>query len=353
MIARTFHPRRAFSLIELMVASSIIAVLLIAVQSTIMLAAHSVPAANARSTALVTASAALEQLNADLTYAAAFSARSATSVTFTVPDRTGDGLPDTITWSWDATAKGLLTRQFNGGAAITMAANVRDFSLVYDTRTSQTPGPNVTSAETLFSSFVPTTGQTQKVDSNHFFAEYIRPSLPPNAISWSITRVLLSTQAVGSSTGLTNIQIETADPSNLPTGTVLDTASLDEATLGSSFAWSTFAYANATGLSPTSGACIVAVWVSDTQPVGLQSGSVVLATNLNVYESSGNGGTSWKASSSTSLAHYVYGTYVTPGTPVTQYNLTGVRAALLTSADTSARARATIRVINEPQVPGP
>lgn len=354
MTTRTRHPHRAFTLVELIVASSIVAILLVAVQSTIMLAAHSVPAANGRSTALVTAAAALEQLNADLAYATAFSARSATAVTFQVPDRTGDGLPDTITWSWNnAAATATLTRQFNTGAAVTLASNVRDFSLAYDTRTAQSPGPNVTSPETLLSSFVPAIGTNQDVDQNHFFAQYIRPTLPANALSWSITRVMLYAQAAGPKKGVTNIQIQTADSTDLPSGNVVDTFSLDESSLSGGYSWSTFTYANATGLSPSTGACVVAVWVSDAQSVTVQSGAVLLPANTNLYDTTPDGGKNWNSSSSNALAHYVYGTYTTPGNPVTQYFLTGIRASLLTSTDSSARARATIRIINEPQVTGP
>ena len=139
MNLRPPHPR-AFSLVELIVASSIVAILLVAVQSTIMLAAHAVPAANSKATALITAAAALGQLHADAACATAFSARSATAVTFQIPDRTGDGLPETITWAWDGTPRGTLTRQFNSNPAAPVARNVRDFSLAYDTRSAQAPG---------------------------------------------------------------------------------------------------------------------------------------------------------------------------------------------------------------------
>ncbi|HVX84464.1 MAG TPA: type II secretion system protein [Phycisphaerae bacterium] len=352
MTARRRHLPRAFTLVELIVASSIMAVLLIAVQSTIMLAAHAIPGANTKATALVNSSAALEMLNADIAYATAVTARSATSITLQVPDRNGDAIPETITWAWTQNAAGgALTRTFNTDAPVVIASNVQSFALAYDTRSVLVPGPSVTSPEVLLSSATASSGTSdQIVDNKHNFAEFIFPTLPANATSWAITRVQLYVKAAGAPLGYTNIQVQTVGPSDTPSGTVLDTAQLSEANLTTTNAWTQFTFSNATGLSPAAGACIVMAWVSDAQSASFKAQSASVANNI--FFTSPDGGTTWN-SNNPFLQHYVYGTYTTPGTPTPTYYLTGVRAALLTSADTGATTRISIHLFNEPQVTGP
>ncbi|HVS70920.1 MAG TPA: type II secretion system protein [Phycisphaerae bacterium] len=348
------HPhlrRRGYTLVELIVASSIMAVLLIAVQSTIMLAAHAIPGANTKATALVNASAALEMLNADVAYATAVTTRTASSITLQVPDRNGDGNPETVTWSWNQTAGGNLSRTFNTDPPVVIASNVQSFALAYDTRSVLVPGPSVTSAEVLLSSATALIGTNdQVVDNNHNYAEFIFPTLPANATSWAITRVQLNAKYVGAPLGYTNVQVQTIGPSDAPSGTVLDTAQISEANLTSTNAWTQVTFSNATGLAPTTGACIVVAWVNDAQSISLKGQNTAVANNI--FFTSPSSGT-WNANNNQALQHYIYGTYTTPGTPIPTYYLTGVRATLLTSADTGATTRIAIHLLNEPQVTGP
>jgi hypothetical protein len=269
-----------------------------------------------------------------------------------VPDRNGDGNPETVTWSWNQTAGGNLSRTFNTDPPVVIASNVQSFALAYDTRSVLVPGPSVTSAEVLLSSATALIGTNdQVVDNNHTFAEFIFPTLPANATSWAITRVLLNAKAAGAALGYTNIQVQTVGPADTPSGAVLDTAQLSEANLTTTNAWTQFTFSNAAGISPTAGACVVAAWVSDAQSVSLKGQSTLVSNNL--FLTSPDGGATWNTNNNQALQHYIYGTYTTPGTPIPAYYLTGVRATLLTSADTGATTRVSIHLLNEPQVTGP
>lgn len=77
----------------------------------------------------------LEELNADLALAVSFSERTPTAVTFTVPDRTGDGQPETIRYRWSGEPDCRLLRQVNGEAEVTIAQDVRYFNLTYCLKT--------------------------------------------------------------------------------------------------------------------------------------------------------------------------------------------------------------------------
>jgi prepilin-type N-terminal cleavage/methylation domain-containing protein len=346
-----FRGARGFTLVELVMAASIMAVLLVAVQSTIMLAAHAVPGANTKATALVTGSAALELLNGDVAYATAASVRTATGLTIQVPDRNGDGAPETIVWGWDGTSGGNLTRSVNGGTAEAVASGVRAFGLTYDTRSAAGSPTMTTSEETLFSSDTGTSGHDDnKVDTNHPVAYYFRPVLPANAVSWSVTRVQLLMLWDGPTDGSYVVQIRTPDGFCNP-GTALDTQGGLEANLPSSAAWQTYSFDSARGLSPQGGACVVVGSPGAGKGANVQSHhSNMVASGMR--ETSGDGGSTWQTAPGV-LNHYIYGTYTTPGASPTLYYLTGVRASLRTSPDTGSTVRVTMRVLNEPQVGGP
>jgi type II secretory pathway component PulJ len=83
---------------------------------------------------------AAELVTMDLSLAQSFSERTGKAVTFTVPDRDGDGQPETIRYSWSGTSGDPLTRQSNGGTVVTLAENVTRFDLDYLLKSLGEPG---------------------------------------------------------------------------------------------------------------------------------------------------------------------------------------------------------------------
>jgi hypothetical protein len=77
--------------------------------------------------------ATLEQMASELECALSIVSRSATQISVTIPDRTGDAVADTVSYSWSGTAEAPLLRQFNGGTAETLLATVQSFGLTYST----------------------------------------------------------------------------------------------------------------------------------------------------------------------------------------------------------------------------
>ena len=73
----------------------------------------------------------IEEIDADLALALSFTERTATAVTFTVPDRDGDSNPETLRYSWTGSPENELLRQVNGGVAVTIAEDVQHFNLTY------------------------------------------------------------------------------------------------------------------------------------------------------------------------------------------------------------------------------
>ncbi|MCY2929664.1 MAG: hypothetical protein NTV86_09265, partial [Planctomycetota bacterium] len=72
----------------------------------------------------------LQQITAEVALAKTVTERTATAITFTIPDRNADGQDETIRYSWTGTAGGALTRTYNG-TGVTIADNVYYFNATY------------------------------------------------------------------------------------------------------------------------------------------------------------------------------------------------------------------------------
>ncbi len=126
--------KAGYTLLELVVASASAVVLMGGLSSSLYIAAQSLDVGSGSLVETRTANTALATINRDLQSALTLSELTATSVTMTVPDRTGDDVPETIRYNWAGTAGDPLTQVYNGGAATTLAANVQSFSLAWMTR---------------------------------------------------------------------------------------------------------------------------------------------------------------------------------------------------------------------------
>jgi len=127
---------RGFTLVELIAAVAIMSLLLGAMTSAVLLTRQAVPERGTGLVALVDASDVMQQLTADLSQAVYILEHESKSVTLVVPDRDGDGLPETIRYAWSGTTGDPLTRQLNGGTAITALDNVAECTFGFETAVS-------------------------------------------------------------------------------------------------------------------------------------------------------------------------------------------------------------------------
>jgi prepilin-type N-terminal cleavage/methylation domain-containing protein len=328
--------RAAFTMVELTVSLAILSIVVLACGSVIVLAARALNNSTAGSGARATAArAAMDQISADLKAATGFSERTASAVTFTVPDRTGDGQPETIRYAWSGAAGAsivvgattytvapyTLTRQFNGGAPVSVADNVQNFGFNYLLRTvgPQPPPPAVESSSQSLSSHDGGTGSNIRsfaVNSSNWPAEYVLPTFTSDTVSWKITGVrLMLMRSSSSATGTINVQVRTADSAKKPTSTVLGTVSYDVAANNLSSTtktWVDLAYATPiTGLTPGQGVCVVVT--SSTSPANVYYDNTA-SDAANAYSSTSNSGGAWSTPVSSSEFQFVVsGTYTTQG----------------------------------------
>jgi hypothetical protein len=206
----------------------------------------------------------------DLKMATAVSEQTATAITMTVPDRDGDGSPETIRYSWSGTAGDPLMRTYNSRTSSIVASNVRALNFTYLTKTVGKPPPSTT-AEQSFLAHSGTSVAAQTLSSTTFCAGYFKPTtaLTPSAptltttTGWTVSRVQVQMQRSGTSTGTITCALYYADSSNKPTGAALQTCAVSIANiLGTGQNWTEFAFSSPATLDASKGVCVVVSYVA-------------------------------------------------------------------------------------------
>ncbi len=337
-----------------MIASAIMTILLGGMASAILLASKAQPDTQSVPSAAMVSSRAADLLAADLFHATSITTATATELVFTVADRTGDGVPETIRYAWSRTPGDPLVRQVNGGAAATAASDVREFQLVYDKRQVALPQTCSDGSEVLLAQnnrwFLVSDA---RVNNDNWPGQYFQPTLPANATSWKVTRVRFKAKIDGTATGQTKVQLRLANGA-VPGDFVIGECSMMESTLGTSYGWVEFAFTNPPALLPGNMVCLVLVGTGPAYSCDVQVQGIVFAGSYNCYcVTSTNAGGSWTTWPGLNLNYYVYGKVSTPDPVSYQYLLTDVRCTLRAGPDPLARIQTSIRVVNEPQVTWP
>ncbi len=127
--------RRAYSLVELLVASAVSTLLLAGMASSIYIASQALDIDQGTSAVRSANLRAIDQVLRDVRHALAFTERTATTMTFAVPDRDGDGANETIRYAWSGIAGDPLTYELNGASGGPLIRRVDNIDFTYLTRT--------------------------------------------------------------------------------------------------------------------------------------------------------------------------------------------------------------------------
>jgi hypothetical protein len=195
--------RAGLTLAELSVSLAVIATLMVAIGSVMVLTGRAVgmtatQAGEAKIDDVVT------QIASEARMSMSVPVRSETSVTFTVADRDGDGLPEKIQYLWGGKGQSLF-RKVNNLQEVPVLANVASFRLGFLTKSAPAPGggPQTEStADELF--YAHESGSTfpHTMTANAWSAQSLAPSLKPEATSWRVTQVQIhASRFSGSTTG--------------------------------------------------------------------------------------------------------------------------------------------------------
>lgn len=330
---------------------------MVAVGGSVIVAAKATPMAGSSESLYNQGVAAVQEMSREVSQAITISEASAAKLAFTVPDRTGDGVAESITYT--LTNDNRVTRNVNSAGEVEIAARVKGLNFGYVTglRTQTTTSAAVEGAEQVLFSGTDTTGAEIAFDSNSVAIQSIRPILPPEATSWRITKALMLLKSDGLATGSVRLNVYRTDSTNTPVGSSLAMAAQSELLIGSSYNWRTFSFGSMT-LAPTDGAAIVATHGSVT--ITPSGGSVLINTGgsgsggrgihlSNVVADRGKSlsislnGTSWTDYVDNSLALEVYGRITSTSTSTTTIQtIDAVDIQLLVAGSKSIRTIAVV-----------
>jgi len=307
--------RRGFTLIEVMMSMAIMGIIMLACSSVMVLCARAIGSGTIATDVSLQAGAArkaVDQVVEDLKMAKSITEQSSTAVTFVVPDRNGDGVDETIRYSWSGTAGGPLVREVNGepaGGAV-IADHVQSLNLDYLVKTVGPPPP-VESGEYLLESYDGGTFayiRLHTLNSTSWVSEYFRVVFPDNAISWKITRMKVMLRGGSPPAGMVTVELRAADSAKKPTGGSLGSASVDATAIPGSPSWIDVPFNGLGGLDPLKGYCVVVRATTGGSPAYAcyddYSNDGTLA-----YSTTTNSGGSWSAPTvGKAQQFYVYGT---------------------------------------------
>ncbi len=138
---------------EMLVASAVGALLVGGMASSIHIASRGLDIADGSSGGKTRTARVLDQIVRDLRHAQRFSEQTSTAVTFTVPDRNGDGMVETIRYAWNGVPGDPLTYEFNGMGSVHLAQNVDRVDFSYTTRKVLAPYIRTSQPTVVFEGF--------------------------------------------------------------------------------------------------------------------------------------------------------------------------------------------------------
>jgi hypothetical protein len=269
---------------------------------------------------LLSAADAADQVSDDLHVALNFSEHTSNSITFSVPDRTGNGTPDQIRYAWDGVSGHPLTRQYlaaptpiltagNATATpITLLGGVTNFGLNYLTRQMGTAATTdsllVVSSATLLGS-----NNNYNIDSTHWCSQSLTVPLPLFSTSYTITRIQVLAKSSSGQDGTMKMRVTTS-VSGKP-GTVLQEVPFYESALSTGYEYAEVKFTNLTNLPAGQPICVVIGYTSGSSTIGTLQYQTALLSILSgfAWSTSSDGGTTWTSPSSTSNMYMtIYGT---------------------------------------------
>jgi hypothetical protein len=303
------------TLAELVVSMTIASLVMGGLASAMLIATRAVDAGDSPAGRAADARFAADQMSTDLSHATAINEQTERSITVVVPDRDQDGIAETIRYAWSGTAGDALIRQYNEGAETVFAEQVHGLTLSYRARPISVT-PLETSSEFELASYDEFVGGSFKdygIDHNSWCAQYFKPTLPVNAVSWGITDVYVTLKIDRMDRTLA-VGFYTADMRLKPTSQVLGEVTLQTDMLPVNYTWYSFSF-SITGLDPATGICLLVRQLIDSTGAKLQyyeNGSNMPQNSH--WMTTSDAGISWSAPvNHRDMAFYVFGTVTTKG----------------------------------------
>ncbi|MEO1007659.1 MAG: hypothetical protein AAFX79_03780 [Planctomycetota bacterium] len=230
MIGRAHH--RGLTLIEVTISLGITSTVMIGAIAAIGIGGQAFRAAADQSQMSAGADG-LARMTADLRLAREFLESNPNSVTFTVPDRTGDGIEDRLRYAWSGTPGDPLTLSMNDATPVAIVDAVDGLGINYvDIRVAGTDRYQaipVVIEELLFErTDASGSGGVDRIRADEWVGAVVEPDLPADAVACEITRLVFEIEQRGAPDQEMVFQVRPVDGGGLPETTVLAEVRLSE-----------------------------------------------------------------------------------------------------------------------------
>lgn len=344
--------RSGHTLLEMMLSLTLLSIIAVSVGSAVMLASQATPEEGSPTATLLSDSKVLARIAEDLSLAMYIPERSANTVTIVVADRTGDGLPDRITYAWSGTPGMPLTFELNDQSPVALIQQVDQFELDFTiaTQTKAIPAPNSTAGtEVLLSESSDTSDSNQyDIQYDKWYAQGITPTLSADASGFQVTRIELYAASKSTTDGVSLIEIWN-DNSSAPGTTRYAHGTMIESDLvEGKFSWSSIDMSDA--LTVSSGATVYLTIKDDS---GSDEVGVISSTGSGpggMLKSAGD--SDWQSESGQTIHYRLYGKEVqaSPGYDLTREYVTSVGISLRSTADGRSSLTRKVSLEQAPEV---
>lgn len=308
---------RGLTLIEVVASMSVAALALGGITSALLIANRATDSSTGTSTQTTDARVVVDLITANLNHALSFSEQTVNAVTFDVPDRDGDGNNETIRYVWSGTAGDPLTYINNAGNEIPIITKVKQFQLSYLTRPIVPPVAPETIGLLTLSYYDPMYGTAKGygIDQSHWCAQYFKPTLPTNTVSWNISYIYLALcqEHIGR---IFRLQIQSASARQVPSGQVLEQQLYYTDSLpAGAYYWCAFTMSGTSSLGPDDGTCLVLSQPFDTigtRLLYIENGSSMPQNSH--WTTTADAGLTWTTPvNNLDMLYYIDGTITTKG----------------------------------------
>lgn len=343
-----------YTLAEILVSLTILAIISVGIGSSMLIAGRAMPDADAPQQAVMSSTLGSERLCNDLPYAIQINSASTTGISFTVADRDGDTFVESLNYNWSGTAGDSLYLNINSLDPLVILPEVHSFNLSYTTEknTTETPNSNESNETLLIYHNTSSNYRARDITSSTWYGQYFKPTLPADAVSWSIHRVEFYAKSYGALNGQCKIQLQPASIGGWPSGVVYEEETLLESSLLDTYVLQSFNFTAVEDLPPDQGVCMIIENVT-TVPAGtlLTHDAASGLSHIDLLRTSNSGG-SWTKPSNEALLFWVFGTVTTEATPTveTVQYLQAVRLELNTTEASETLIQTTVSILNQPEI---
>lgn len=342
---------RGHTLIEMVMSLTILGIISVSVGSVVMLAAQTTPDEESPTATLIGDSRMLTRLSEDLAMAMYIPERGTNSVTVVVADRTGDGLPDRLRYAWSATAASPLTFELNDQSPVALMEKVDQFVLSYnlESQVATIPAPP---AESAYNVATAVDAKDFQIKEEDWVGQTLTPAAIGSETQYQIQRVRFMAKQDGGDSGVISVELQSADGSGLPTGTVLDSVEINESDLAEDYDWYEVAFPNPPTLNIGQSVCFVLRWVSgDNAAIIEYDEQSPSATNSFFRFQTDDGGVTWtKATGESLLIQVDTDAGTTTGYDLTREYVTAIGVTLQSTAEGRSPLMRTVITEQAPEV---